>query len=239
MKYLANTIKGLERDHNEDRVIINGTVLSHGKINGKTNKTLVAVICDGVGGTSGGEVAAEMAASSFLDFCVSKTSPLYVTSYLNRVNRDITEAQKSHPTYSDMATTIAGAVIVGEIFLLFNMGDARIYEVRKGAIIQKSRDHVVVCEDFFSGDKREAITSYLGGDGHACFPSVRRDIISKDTEGFFICSDGIYKFVSDAELLHLLVGKKDMEEKRKAILQRALQNGSKDDISFIYVDITD
>lgn len=237
IEYCACSMKGTTKTLNEDRVMVNNQMLTSDNSFGETDADLVAVVCDGVGSTSGGALAAEMIAQSFQYCNPAMSSPLSVTRHLHKINRDIVEYQKSNPHTNDMASTVAGLLIYKNKYLLFNLGDTRIYEYSEGKLKLLSKDHTVsnqMCtleEMHASGD---AITSYIGGYGHACNPYIRT---GETTEGgyFLICSDGVYKSLADSKLQEILSQKTTDVEKKRAILRLSLQNGSPDDMSLVLI----
>lgn len=104
-EYIASSKKGSGRIKNEDRVMVNDTVVSDGSISGMKENGFIAVVCDGVGGTGGGEIAAEMVASGFVGYEVEKASAYSLNHHLQRLNTSVMDAQKHLPGYNSMAST--------------------------------------------------------------------------------------------------------------------------------------
>ena len=129
-EYIASSKKGSGRIKNEDRVMVNDTVVSDGSISGMKENGFIAVVCDGVGGTRGGEMAAEMVASGFVGYEVEKASAYSLNHHLQRLNASVMDAQKHLLGYNSMASTAAGIMFWKNRFLLFNLGDTRIYEAK-------------------------------------------------------------------------------------------------------------
>lgn len=235
-EYTACSIKGKERKKNEDRVLVNMHKLADGSIDGKQKESILAVVCDGVGSTRGGEIAAEMIVNSFCGYDIKMTSPQSVTRHIHKVNHEIIDKQKHNCALCDMASTLAGIIIYEKHFILFNLGDTRIYKLFNGELACVSRDHTTTL--FTDGHTKSvnntAITSYLGGDGCSCFPSIRRGLADLGVV-FMVCSDGIYKKIREEELKRILEGDNTITEKKEAILNLALQNGSVDDMSMVLI----
>lgn len=227
-KYCAYSEKGTERNINEDRVIVDNIVLQTAHYSGKSNNRFMAVVCDGVGSTNGGGQAAERIVKSFENFEIDLCSPLKLSRHLHKVNREIVEEQSSSQNTKTMASTAAGLVMMADRYLLFNLGDTRIYKFHDGNMRLVTRDHIEPNVD-------NCITSYMGGNGYACFPSFRKGIVENGCM-FLICSDGVYKSVNDDDLKSILCANIPVEEKGRAILKLALQNGSTDDKSLVLVE---
>ena len=195
---------------------------------GQNRTQFIAVVCDGVGGTSGGEQAAELLAKGFENFDVLTCSPLTVSRQIHRINRAILVEQKRNPAVFNMAAAAAGLVMAGGRYLFFNLGDTRVYKYHLGELTQISKDHT-------APDNANCITSYVGGSGDACFPSLRKGSAEIGST-FLVCTDGVYKFVSEDELKGILRSDLPVPEKERAISKLSLQNGSTDDRSFVLVE---
>lgn len=230
INYLAFSSVGKDRETNGDRVFIDDMVLSYGPIIGNSDKEIIAGICDGVGSTHGGDFAAEIVASSFKENKLYQSSALSISRHLHQINSSILHEQQKNPTFNNMATTVAGVILFHDRYLIYNIGDTRVYYVESGSLELKSKDHIL------SKGEKNHLTGYLGGNGLACNPSIRKGIIANDRACFFICSDGVYPYISEEHLKQLLISDKSLEEKKEAVLQVALQNGSPDDISFVIIE---
>ncbi len=238
--YVAATQKGCFRGKNEDRIMVGNELISEGSIAGGKFETLLAVVCDGVGGTLGGEKAAEIVAGSFMNFEPSAASPRSVSSHLYKTNRWVITEQANSREFNGMASTVAGIVLSSDRYMVFNLGDTRVYKICSNGMELLSRDHLrqaETCPIPESGNDR-FITSYIGGDGRACFPTIKKGNAEKG-DIFFLCSDGVYKFISEVQLKDILASKNSLEQKKRAILNLSLQNGSRDDLSIILIKKTD
>ena len=228
LKYAACTYKGLNRQTNEDRIMINNQVIEEGEIYGETDNCITAVVCDGVGGAPAGEIAAQIAASGLKDLDVPNTSAMTLSRQIHKVNRTILQEQNKDSSKTGMATTIAGLTLYSNNYLSFNLGDSHIYKILQNDIILCSSDHTL------SGSSPNTLTCYLGGDGLHCYPSLKRGI-NDNTSHYLLCSDGVYKHVPERILVEILTSDESLLKKERAILQIALKNGSKDDVSIILI----
>ena len=236
-EYIASSKKGSGRIKNEDRVMVNDTVVSDGSISGMKENGFIAVVCDAVGGTRGGEMAAEMVASGFVGYEVEKASAYSLNHHLQRLNASVMDAQKHLLGYNSMASTAAGIMFWKNRFLLFNLGDTRIYEAKDESILLKTKDHTMGEADMekSQGVRRDALTRYIGGFGRVCKPSIIRGCISGDESCFLVCSDGIHKKIPEDVLRDILSDGSTLEDKKRAIMSLSTQNGSTDDKSLVLV----
>lgn len=233
IEYIAYTKKGDRREKNEDRIFIDNRLLSEGTISGKAEDGLVAVVCDGVGGNAGGEIAAEIVANSFKDMDIPQMSVVSLNKHIQRTNREIMEEQEKHPNYKNMASTVAGMILWKKNYIIFNLGDSRVYDISEDTVKMKTKDHVIP-ELKGTG----YITHYIGGEGHSCHPYVLRGSFKEDSKSFFICSDGFYKSMHDEIKMESIHNNNFSIQQKRIILNNMVQNNPSDDLSFIYIQKT-
>lgn len=234
--YSALTCRGKAHAENEDRVLLDGRILESGSVAGTGEGRLLAAICDGIGGETGGARAAEIAVEYFRTMEKDITSIYAISEAAMEVNKFICHAQRTNSDSPNMSTTIAGLFILDSRFLAFNIGDTRIYMNDRDGCRQISRDHTA---ERRSGTGKAAsrmiVTHYLGGRQDVWFPALHRGTLHQPT-AFILCSDGIYRKVNHGELSELVGSRLTAEEKCQAIANRAVYNGSTDDISVVLVE---
>ena len=233
--YSASTIKGSTRKVNEDRIMINKQLLTGGTVQGKTQDSIIAVVCDGVGGESGSDVAAEIAAGYYSNIEINYLSALDVSRTVNKVNRIIIKEQKKASKYYNMATTLAGIIIADNYYYIFGAGDTQRYRVCGNTLSVYNFNRAY----YVRNSQENTLVRYLGGDGNACFPTVYRGYDFDRHSCYLICSDGIYRNIDDSEIKGILESSISTENKEKAILQLALQHGSTDDMSIVVLEKTE
>ena len=109
--YMAISEIAPKKEKNEDRIFVNGTLIDRGRATGQTDDAFLAVVCDGVGGVSGGDIAATEAASSFASFDLNKLTYPALDRHILQINSSIRDMQRKDRLHSSMATTIAGLII--------------------------------------------------------------------------------------------------------------------------------
>lgn len=243
-EYMAYTEKGSKRQCNEDRILISNTkgntILSEGLLNGETEGPFLALICDGAGGTNGGQIAAEIAAGGFIGFDIASASPLSLYSHIHSINDRIRDEQRCLNNCPLMAAAAAGIMFLENRFMLFHLGDSRIYEMQNGFLVQKTRDHTLACErggwnTSASGPARNMLTRYFGGSGHARRSDIMKGFIKEDESLFLLCSDGVHQKIPVEALERIMADPSALEEKKRAIMNLSIQNGSADDKSLVLI----
>ena len=231
----AATHVGRVRDHNEDAVLARGMVFA---------------VADGMGGHAAGEVASRIVVDA-LDALVEQppTSPDDVADLLRDANRRILDSQADRPEQRGMGTTVAGLTVVDaggrEHWVVFNIGDSRVYRLADNRMSLVTRDHSEVRELMDAGliDANEAarhplrnvITRSLGSD-----PAPSPDVwVLPPTPGerFVICSDGLSNELDDREIM--LVARKyaDPQIAADQLVAAAVRAGGRDNVSVVVVAV--
>ena len=178
----------------------------------------LAVICDGMGGLAGGEVASGVALESFVEVArqeieASKSadgerSKRALCRAAAAANRAVRTRASYDTRFRGMGTTLVAARLDGSQIFLVNVGDSRAYVVRGGVARQVTRDHSYVAEQMRMGLMTEgeaerspyqaAITRAIGID-----EDVRPDFYSETVEvgdALLLCSDGLMRHMRDEEI---------------------------------------
>ena len=139
-----------------------------------------------------------------------------------------------------MATTLTLWLGIWPNAYLLQVGDSRCYSLRKGELVQMSRDQTMaeefVDQGVFSREdaafKRWAnvLSSAIGGPQAA--PSVSKVPQSWDAIGL-MCSDGLTRHVSDERIREVLSTLKSAKEGCETLLQDALDGGGEDNITVL------
>jgi serine/threonine protein kinase/serine/threonine protein phosphatase PrpC len=193
-------------------------------------KGVAAVIADGMGGSEGGKEAAESCVQGFLsDYFATPESWSTETAgsrVLSALNRWL-YAQGHHHYESShaMVTTLSVLIIKSATAHLFHVGDTRIYRMRQGRLELLTRDHrVQVAEDKSYLSRAMGIDLNMGID-YRSLPLEAGDI-------YLLATDGIHDYVEDSVLAGDLYGSgRDAEAVVRTIVERALESGSRDNVS--------
>ncbi|SBS71253.1 PP2C family serine/threonine-protein phosphatase [uncultured Microbacterium sp.] len=227
------THKGRRRDGNQDAVLARYPLFA---------------VADGMGGHIGGEIASSSTVER-LAGVVAKGSvtPKTIEKALSRAVADIS----SHPEATDdgTGTTVTGVYLddsdAEPTWVTFNIGDSRVYLFRDDSLAQVTTDHSVVQELIASGrlSPEEAenhpygnvITRAVGPSDGVVPDYVRLEVV--DGDRFVICSDGLTKELTDYGILHFLLQHADPGDAVDAMLEAALENGGRDNITIIVLNV--
>lgn len=232
---------------NDDRVMINGKIISTGAIDGIFDAPVIATVCDGVGGYSFGDEAAEIASKIFAGLNGMLLTQSSVEDAVLDANVSVLTAQSKDREHGNMSSTVAGLYIDGGDFIAFNVGDSKIFRQRNSYLMQVSVDHTFLQESLdlglfaskseISEKDRHKITRCIG-DKRRFQPSItvgKNRVFEGDV--FLICSDGLSDVVSNEAIESILNEPMVLSEKCKKLFCAALQNGSQDNISVILLEV--
>ena len=180
----------------------------------------VYVVCDGMGGAAGGEVASHLATETFLDRLAQPGSATHARARLAEAIRVANQAvfrqaQKS-PSLYGMGTTLVALLwedaVDGSVLWLAHVGDSRCYRLRSGTLQLLTQDHSLVEEQVRAGvlsrvqatasPMRNIITRAIGSQ-----PTVEAEIAVCDTQPgdlYLLASDGLTRELDDGEIAHIL-----------------------------------
>ena len=133
-------------------------------------------------------------------------------------------------------------------WMIFNVGDSRVYGWNGREVVQITVDHSAVQELVYLGiiteeealthPDRNVITRAVGSDSQ-----VQTDLWLMPVQGhqvFVICSDGLTKELTDteiAEIIHDYVGTGEPDASlSQTLIDRALGNGGRDNITVVVVE---
>jgi serine/threonine protein phosphatase PrpC len=237
---------GVVRKNNEDNF-------------GYDTRTGIFVVCDGMGGQAAGEVASKIAVDTVLGYFqneekrgapevlgrefaeVSKQANALANAVL-LANKAIRAASSQEAGSAGMGCTLVAVRVEDNLFSIAHVGDSRIYLIRAGAIQQLTTDHSLVMEQVRRGmitleeaehfEMQNVIVRALGSED-----SVEPDLADlglEEGDTLLLCSDGLSRYVKDAAMMELIVGK-SLEEACDALIEAAKSGGSDDNITCLLI----
>lgn len=236
LKWGASTDVGMVRQQNEDSYLAEENLY---------------VVADGMGGHNAGEVASALAVTTLKAGARSGIDSVErFRELVQQANTAIYTASLDDSTQSGMGTTLTAlSIVAGEEprVLVANVGDARTYMWRNGALTRLSVDHSYVQELVNEGiitpeearvhPRRNIVTRALGIDR-----SVVVDVFShlvRTGDRIVLCSDGLVDEVSDADIAVVLGQHSDPQDTAEALVMVANTAGGRDNTTVIVVDVLD
>lgn len=231
---------GKRRSINQDNFICDGKYIEceakrmNYPITGSvsTKSPLIVGVFDGMGGEECGEIASLIAAKHASKLTIGKRAADDVFKYCMDANEEICKYAQEN-LIGSMGTTAAMLVFHEAEIVLCNIGDSKIFRFSKGAIEQISYDHVV--RSAYS--TKPPLSQNLGipPDEMLIEPYLAHGKCKKD-DIYLICSDGLTDMVKTDDIKSV-VEKMKFEEIAQTLLDKALENGGRDNITIIVCKI--
>ncbi len=236
MKAFLMTDVGCKRASNQD-------AFCHSRLNSDTE---FMVLCDGMGGHRGGNVASEIAVRAFHQMLSDRLSrPLrakelkpILAGIIARVSRLIAQTASQSPEFSGMGSTVVLAVRCGKKVCIAHVGDSRAYLYREGKLRRLTKDHSLVQEMIDRGEitaeegethpHRNVITRTLGYAEDSQPEILFSDLRLGDV--FLLCTDGLSSTVNDRRLMEILE-QTSPEALTSVFVAEALERGGSDNIT--------
>lgn len=237
MKIYAATQKGVQKAQNEDRVVLNQSILSVGIHECECTEGFVAV-ADGVGGNNAGAVASQFVAEE-LRKCD------HTIENLTKINRKLIERSRTDEALAGMATTLAMVDFTEDSAKITYAGNTRVYAVVNGKYLkQLTRDdttleyllatgqlNAMTAETF---NRKNEITACFGAGNPALLKLKQIDVSGQDT--LIVTSDGIHDHVSIDDMEDIYCAEDNKMVFCKRLIEQAVKNGSMDDMSVVIGD---
>ena len=240
---------GRVRKANQDNYYVDGYTKpiqdNESQMSGSSESDIHRVaVCDGMGGMSSGEIASQIAVQILINHCSKKTEFDW-EDYIEEVNIEICKYQSKHHIH--MGTTLAGLSVNSSEVISVNIGDSRVYQIRRGKIRQLSKDHneyqIMVNSgiQFDESIMRMAkchLTQFLGLEREK-FNLEPHIVVEKCIPGdiYILCSDGLYNVLSDEQMLNIICKESKARYICKKLVKKAEEEGSMDNITAMLVYI--
>lgn len=205
------------------------------------------IVADGMGGHNAGDFASRFAVEEFVEQIQSSTKKTIISSMedaIRQTNRKLIEQAAANPDLHGMGTTFVAATILGREMYVANIGDSRLYVIKRDEILQVTQDHSLVEEMIRRGElgreearfhpNKNVITRALGANVDLTADYFEITLAPKDI--VLMCSDGLSNMMDDTEMMSVInENRTNLEKAGMQLLMLANEYGGKDNISILLV----
>ncbi|HEX5459778.1 MAG TPA: protein phosphatase 2C domain-containing protein [Steroidobacteraceae bacterium] len=192
------------REENQDRVAV-----------AVTEHAALLFIADGMGGHANGARAAEITRETVLDAFAHASQPLFdpmgfLHLILGRAHEEVVKLGAPLPLEQRPRATCALCLVQQGASWWAHVGDSRIYHLRAGTLLSRSRDHshveVLLREGLITAEQaqghpmRNYVECCLGGDPILPDMSIARRRPLESGDVLMVCTDGLWSGLKDAEI---------------------------------------
>lgn len=232
LSWFALTDVGRRRDNNQDSYVAMPPIFA---------------VADGMGGHSAGEIASAAVVRRLAELGGNTSvGESDIDELLSDAVDDI--ELDAGETELGAGTTVTGVCVSAEdepTWKVFNIGDSRVYQYFKGALSQITVDHSVVQHLIDTGaiTEEEAevhphanVITRAVGFNEAPIPDYTALALIPG-QRLLICSDGLTKELTDIGIQHFLATQPTAEEAARTLVQQALENAGRDNITVVVIDV--
>ena len=238
MRVCGRTDTGRVRAENQDAYIC-------GRL---SDQTVFAIVCDGMGGTNGGNVASAIAIKVISDRIVDvyrdgmneNSLRNMLESAISAANIEIFDASMADLELRGMGTTVVAVVVSGSDVYIAHVGDSRVYVVTPEGIEQITRDHSIVQAMVEKGQltqteaknhpRKHFITRALGVEDSVACDYTEMTFPEKGI--LLICTDGLTNMV-ESDDIYKAVNSTPEETIPDALIHAANMAGGSDNITVV------
>jgi serine/threonine protein phosphatase PrpC len=192
------------REENQDRAAV-----------AANDRAALLMVLDGMGGHSDGALAAEIGRKAVLEAFAAEPHPLFdplgfLHLTLGRAHAAVAAAGRGLPLEQRPRATCAVCLVQQGAAYWAHLGDSRVYHLRSGTVVERTRDHSHVEQLLRDGQIREDevhghplrnfVECCLGGEPGVpdMTLSHRRPLQPGDI--LLVCSDGLWANLRDADI---------------------------------------
>ena len=197
-----------DREDNQDRAAV-----------ATTEGAALLVVMDGMGGHAYGARAAETGCKVLLELFAAESKPLFdplgfLHLALGRAHAAVVSIGSKLAVDLRPRATCAVCLVQRQEAWWAHVGDSRVYHLRGGAVLSRTRDHSHVEQLLREGSIREEeipghpmrnfVECCLGGEAQLPEMTISRRQPLQDGDVLMVCSDGVWSNLKDAEIAGLL-----------------------------------
>lgn len=220
---------------------------------GKISPDMVwSVVCDGMGGANGGNVASLVAVGAISANMDRNYDPdksdnnihNLITAAIVNANALVHQKSQQTPDLAGMGTTVVLTVMKNDMVYTAHAGDSRAYHITKSDIHQITKDHTMVQYLVETGEltqdqakdhpKKHLITRAVGveEDIHVDYNEIK----IKSGDKILVCSDGLTNLVNEDEILGIVNRNNAAVDAIESLIELANERGGNDNITIVIME---
>ena len=232
MKVVGISDTGLVREKNEDAFLID-------------EDQGFFLVCDGMGGHRGGEVASHMAVETIsrsMEGFTSANAQQLLVQGIKNANQAILKAGLENENLFEMGTTVTAALVSDTQITVANVGDSGVFIIRDGSIRKVTRDHTLAEKMLSNGvlkpdEMRENAYNHILTRALGIEEQIEIDLFNEELwtdDILLMCSDGLTDMLTPEEILTIVQAyRTDLEFAAQQLLSEALAKGGFDNITIV------
>jgi serine/threonine protein phosphatase PrpC len=193
-----------DREDNQDRVAV-----------AVAKEAALMIVIDGMGGHSDGSRAADTALKSLIDSFQQTPSPMFdplgfLHLSLSRAHDEVAKLGSAQSIDSRPRATTAICLVQEGAAYWAHVGDSRVYHIRGGKMVKRTRDHShvelllregkITEEELPTHPMRNFVECCLGGDPAIPEMTISGRQVLQQGDVLLLCTDGVWANLKDADI---------------------------------------
>jgi protein phosphatase len=230
--------RGLQRAKNEDAFVVAPLPDRDG---------ILLVVCDGLGGAHGGEIASRTVVDVLVEELVRRPLPadrtlrLALRRAVEHGGQALADQAKLRPELATFGTTVTAALVAWPEVWVAHVGDSRAYLWRAGKLQRLTRDHTMAERLREEGlvPARQKVPTWesvlwnaLGPSGDEAQVEERHERLEPG-DRLLLCSDGLTRHLRDEDLAKRLARRTKPRELCEELVEEANRAGGEDNVTVV------
>ena len=221
------------------------------QIEQQDSNSLIAVVCDGMGGAKSGNIASSLAADVFVQEVHrswkggmdQKRIDQMLWNAVKLANFTVYDQAQQFEEFNGMGTTLVAALIHGRKVTIAHVGDSRAYGINSDGIRQLTKDHSLVQLMLERGELtpdqvrnypgKNLITRAIGTESTVDCDLTHWEMVRGDS--LLLCSDGLSNLMDEQEILFEVVHGVNKQYCCQRLLDIAKKRGAPDNVTSVLV----
>jgi PPM family protein phosphatase len=209
----------------------------------------IFIVCDGMGGAAGGEVASGMTVETILERMTADfaAGPETLHEAIAEANRAVLERGEHDTGLYGMGTTLVTLLLHEEkaAAVIAHAGDSRCYLYRARRLSRCTHDHSLVDEQMRLGTMtreeaerspfRSVITRAIGT--QQTVTEEMQELETQPGDLFLLCTDGLTREVDEEEIERVLGAGPDLERIARRLVDEANEAGGRDNVTCVVIRV--
>ena len=228
-----------KRDSQQDAAEV-----SNPSVSDFSNGKWLGVLCDGMGGMNGGEMASalcvEQMMSAFYDIGETPVPKFYRQTIID-IDDAVASLTDDYGNYLGAGSTLVSVIIDKNDLYWASVGDSHIYIIRQKEMVRVNEEHnyflelmgmvkrgAITLEQAENDKNREALISYMGVGSVHLMDIIEKPFKLQKDDFVILCSDGLYRSVTDNEIYNIMIdNNSDMQAAADKLVECAMSKNKK------------
>jgi PPM family protein phosphatase len=233
------------RENNEDCVYPNTQI---------NQTSRLFIVCDGMGGTEGGEIASRLTCDIVSQYFEDNVNPnqditcieKHIIKAIEKVHDNIDDLIIENPLLRKMGTTLALLYVHNQGVTIAHIGDSRVYHISE-VLFWHTEDHSHVYEMYKAGkikkqemethEDKNILTKVIRGIYERDIPDIKHIQNIEKGNYFLIVSDGVLEGIEEHTMISTILSKDKSNQDKVDFIKKACKNNSNDNYSLVFIEI--